>query len=117
MMTSKTYNKKRPVNRILFINSLIKTLVTRCRQFQQAVELFRGKIIIEKINRIKWPAVLMYFVMTMGSGRFTRIANPADNFAPFDPRPILYFNPKHMTVKGFVAVPVIDYHVIPEAVP
>ena len=53
---------------ITYSFSLIKTLVTCSRFFQQLVKLCRTKIIIEEINRINFFAVLMHFVMAMRPG-------------------------------------------------
>ena len=61
---------------------LVKTFGTSCSsQFQNPVVLFRIQIIIEKVDRIYGPAIYMYFIVTMWSGRFTGAAYPAYYFA------------------------------------
>src|SRR5262245_16404850 len=78
--------------------SSIKTLVGCSRQFQQAVILFRRKIIIEKINGIDLISIFYYFIVTMRTGAFARAANITDHFSAFDSLSTSCFYFEHMAI-------------------
>lgn len=47
---------------------LIEALIARRRHLQQSVILFGRKVVVEEINRIEVGAILMYLVVTVGTG-------------------------------------------------
>ena len=101
-----------PVNSSTPGTGLIKTLVPRSRQLQQAVVLFRCQVVVEKVNGIDFGAAFDDFVMQVRTGAFARTTHPANHFAPLYGLPCSGFDAHHVAIQGFIAKAVVYHHVV-----
>src|SRR5215471_427802 len=61
-------------------------------------------------------AILMDLVMAVRSGGFTRIPYPSYDLPSFDPFACLHFYFEHVSIQGFVSIPMINNYMVTIAI-